>query len=138
MYRSTHAMFTLSGSVDSGVLAGRRHRPAVRNGGAAGSRVGGNRPGVGGLNQPGNVIGITDRNQTLKIGAYGYADMKAKKPVTPDTLFEIGSVTKSFTAISLMQLFDEGRFEPQAPVSKYLPWFQVKSKFRAPSPTTIT
>jgi D-alanyl-D-alanine carboxypeptidase len=80
---------------------------------------------------PGMVIGITDRNQTLKIGAYGYADMKAKKPVTPDTLFEIGSVTKSFTAISLMQLFDEGRFEPQAPLSKYLPWFQIKSKFRA-------
>jgi D-alanyl-D-alanine carboxypeptidase len=40
-------------------------------------------------------------------------------------------VTKLFTAISLMQLFDEGRFEPQVPLSKYLPWFQIKSKFRA-------
>jgi hypothetical protein len=39
------------------------------------------------------VIGITDRNQTRKIGAYGYADIKAKKP-TPETLFEIGLVTK--------------------------------------------
>jgi CubicO group peptidase (beta-lactamase class C family) len=80
---------------------------------------------------PGMVIGITDRDRTLKIGAYGYADIQARKPVTADTLFEIGSVTKSFTAISLMQLFDEGRFDPQAPLSKYLPWFQVKSKFRA-------
>jgi D-alanyl-D-alanine carboxypeptidase len=33
--------------------------------------------------------------------------------------------------MSLMQLFDEGRFDPRAPLSKYLPWFQVKSKFCA-------
>jgi D-alanyl-D-alanine carboxypeptidase len=82
------------------------------------------------IDAPGMVIGITDRTHTLKIGAYGYADLKAKTRVTPDTLFEIGSVTKSFTAICLMQLHDEGRFDPQAPVSKYLPWFSVKSKYR--------
>lgn len=79
---------------------------------------------------PGMVIGFTDRNHTLKIGAYGYADLKTKVRITPDTLFEIGSVSKSFTAIALMQLSDEGRFDPQAPVSKYLPWFEVKSGFR--------
>jgi CubicO group peptidase (beta-lactamase class C family) len=80
---------------------------------------------------PGMVIGITDRTHTLKIGAYGYADIKSKTRVTPDTLFEIGSVTKSFTAICLMQLYDEGRFDPQAPVTTYLPWFSVRSKYRA-------
>jgi CubicO group peptidase (beta-lactamase class C family) len=79
---------------------------------------------------PGMVIGITDRNRTLKIGAYGYANLKSKARVTPETLFEIGSVTKSFTAISLMELFDEGRFDPQQPVAKYLPWFALKSKYR--------
>ena len=77
------------------------------------------------------VIAVTDRNRTLKVGAYGYGNLKSKTPVTADTLFEIGSVTKSFTAISLMELFDEGRFDPQEPVSKYLPWFAVKSKYRA-------
>jgi len=81
--------------------------------------------------QPGMVIGITDRTHALKIGAYGFADLKSKTRVTPDTLFEIGSVTKSFTAIGLMQLHDEGRFDPQAPLTKYLPWFAVKSKYRA-------
>ena len=80
---------------------------------------------------PGMVIGITDRSHTLRIGAHGYANLRSKTRVTPETLFEIGSVTKSFTAISLMQLFDEGRFDPQDPVAKYLPWFAVKSKYRA-------
>lgn len=79
---------------------------------------------------PGMVIGFTDRTHTLKVGAYGYSDLKTRARVTPDTLFEIGSVSKSFTAIALMQLSDEGRFDPQAPVTKYLPWFEVKSKFR--------
>ncbi len=79
---------------------------------------------------PGMVIGITDRNRTLKIGAYGYANLKSKTRIIPETLFEIGSVSKSFTAISLMELFDEGRFDPQEPVAKYLPWFAVKSKYR--------
>jgi len=79
---------------------------------------------------PGAVIAITDRNRTLKIGAYGYSDLNARTRITPDTLFEIGSVSKSFAAISLMQLFDEGRFDPQAPLTKYLPWFEIKSRFR--------
>ncbi len=78
---------------------------------------------------PGMVIGITDRNGTLKIFTHGYADVKTKAPITGDSLFEIGSITKSFTAITLMQLMDEGRFDPQAPITKYLPWFAVQSKF---------
>jgi hypothetical protein len=41
------------------------------------------------------IIGITDRKRTLKIGVYGYANLKSKTCVTPETLFEIGSVSKS-------------------------------------------
>ena len=85
---------------------------------------------AGASSVPGMVIGITDRNHTLKIGAYGYANLKSKTRVSPETLFEIGSVSKSFTAISLMELFDEGRFDPQEPVTRYLPWFAIKSKYR--------
>src|SRR5260370_41918458 len=62
---------------------------------------------------PGMVIGITDRNRTLKIGAYGYANLKSKTRITPETPFALGSVSKSFTAISPLELFDEGRFHPQ-------------------------
>lgn len=78
---------------------------------------------------PGLALAITSRQGLLHVATYGFADLKARTPVTPDTLFQIGSISKSFTAIALMQLREEGRFDPQAPVTTYLPWFEVKSRF---------
>src|SRR5262245_41284707 len=66
---------------------------------------------------PGFVIGITDRDHTLKIFTHGFTDIKTKAPVTADSLFAIGSITKSFTAIALLQLADENRFDPAAPIT---------------------
>ena len=77
----------------------------------------------------GIAVGITDRKRALKIATHGFADLKTKVPITADSLFEIGSVSKSFTAIALMQLAQEGKFDPHAPITKYLPWFEVRSKF---------
>lgn len=54
----------------------------------------------------------------------GYADLELKKPVRPDTLFRIYSMTKPFTCIAAMQLYEKGAFELQDPVSAYLPEFQ--------------
>ena len=79
--------------------------------------------------RPAVVIGITDRTGTLKVLANGHADLKTKAPIAPESLFEIGSISKSFTAVALMQLFDEGRFDPRLPIKTYLPWFEVKSTF---------
>lgn len=86
------------------------------------------------LNAPGLSIALTSRDGLLRTSAYGFADIKTRKPVTRDTLFQIGSVTKSFTAVALMQLLDEGKFDPHVPVRKILPWFKVKSKYKAVTP----
>ena len=80
---------------------------------------------------PGMSIALTDRNGLLHVATYGYADTKLKKPVTPETKFEIGSISKSFTVISLLQLQEQGKFDPQQPVTKYLPWFSIHSKYKA-------
>ena len=80
-------------------------------------------------NTPGLALGITSRDRLLHVGTYGFANIDAKRPVTPDTLFEIGSISKSFTAIALLQLGEEGKFDPQAPITKYLPWFNIKSAY---------
>jgi CubicO group peptidase (beta-lactamase class C family) len=80
-------------------------------------------------NIPGIAIAVTDRKKLLRVAAYGLADVAAKTPVTADTLFEIGSITKSFTAIALLQLHEEGLVDLHAPVTRYLPWFSVPSKY---------
>ena len=79
------------------------------------------------VNMPGLALAVTDREKLLRVAAYGYADLAAASPMQPGTMFEIGSIGKSFTNVALMQLRDEGRLDLQAPVSRYLPWFDVQS-----------
>ncbi len=78
---------------------------------------------------PGLALAITNREGLLRVATYGFGDLKSRAPVRPDTLFEIGSISKSFTAIALLQVKEEGKFDLQAPVTKYLPWFQISSAF---------
>ena len=86
------------------------------------------------VNIPGMVVAITDREKLIRVSAYGLADIAAQVPVTPDSLFEIASMGKSFTVTALLQLHDEGKLDLQAPVTQYLPWFQVQSEY---SPITV-
>lgn len=80
-------------------------------------------------NIPGMAVAVTDRENLLGTFTYGFADISAQTPITPDSLFEIASIGKSFTAIALLQLHDEGKLDLHAPVARYLPWFQVQSDF---------
>ena len=61
------------------------------------------------------VVAITDRDRLLMTASHGYADIDRRVPAAPDTRFAIGSISKSFTAVALMQMSDEGRFDPDAP-----------------------
>ena len=79
---------------------------------------------------PGLALAVVDRAGVMTVRTYGYADLERKIPVTPSTRFEIGSISKSFTVISLMQLAEEGKFDPRAPVTRYLPWFTPRTRWR--------
>jgi len=81
------------------------------------------------LNAPGISIGITDRDGTLHTGIFGMANREAMQPVTPATLFQIGSISKSFTSIVLLQLQEQGLLDINDPVTKYLPWFEIQSEY---------
>jgi CubicO group peptidase (beta-lactamase class C family) len=76
---------------------------------------------------PGLAVVVTDAKAVLQTLTLGYANVDAKQPVTPRTRFPIGSITKSMTALSLMQLVDAGKLDVQAPVRRYLPDFRIAS-----------
>jgi CubicO group peptidase (beta-lactamase class C family) len=76
---------------------------------------------------PGLSLAVTDRDRLLHVATFGHADVAAQSSVKPETLFEIGSIGKSFAAIVLLQLQEEGRVEVMAPVTEYIPWFHVRS-----------
>ncbi len=76
---------------------------------------------------PGMSVAITDRTHTLRIITAGYANLESKTPVTAQTRFPIGSITKGMTAAALMELRDAGKFDPAKPVRAYLPWWNIAS-----------
>jgi CubicO group peptidase (beta-lactamase class C family) len=74
---------------------------------------------------PGVSVAIAGRDGLLLHREGGFAEVAARIPVEPDTLFEIGSIGKSFTAHVILQLADEGRLAVDDPVVRHLPWFRV-------------
>jgi CubicO group peptidase (beta-lactamase class C family) len=75
-------------------------------------------------NIPGLSLGIVKDDQIVYLKGYGIAD-ETKRPVTPQTLFNIGSITKSFTALAIRQLVNEGKIDLDKPVIDYIPWFKL-------------
>lgn len=73
---------------------------------------------------PGLALGIVHGDQIVHMRGFGVADPTGRS-VTPQTPFLLGSVTKSFTALAIMQLVEAGKVRLDAPVQKYLPWFRV-------------
>ena len=74
---------------------------------------------------PGLAVTIVKGDKTEYIKGFGLADRENKVPVTPATLFELGSTSKAFTALGILKLASEGKLDLKDPVSRYLPWFSV-------------
>ena len=73
---------------------------------------------------PGVAVGISHEGQDHHF-AYGVTNVDFPRPVEPETLFLIGSTTKTFTGTVVMRLIEEGRLDLSAPVVEYLPRFKV-------------
>jgi D-alanyl-D-alanine carboxypeptidase len=78
---------------------------------------------------PGMTVALVSRHGLLRTSQYGFADLKARLPVAPETLFEIGSISKSFVAIATLQLAEEGKLDLYTPVTDYLPWLKIDSQY---------
>jgi D-alanyl-D-alanine carboxypeptidase len=74
---------------------------------------------------PGVVVLVASHGRVIFLRGYGVLDLKSRRPVTPNTHFEIGSVTKQFTATAIMQLLDAGKLSLDDALSKYVPTYTV-------------
>ena len=74
---------------------------------------------------PGVGLAVVEGGEISYVRGYGVRDVTTGAPVTPDTQFPVGSVTKSFTALGVMLLVEAGRIELDAPVVTYLPEFRL-------------
>ncbi len=72
---------------------------------------------------PGASVLVAQNGEIVYQKGFGYADIEKKIPVTPDTKFKIGSVSKQFTAVAILKLQEEGKISTDDKLSKYIPDF---------------
>jgi len=78
---------------------------------------------------PGLSIALIDKHGVVWSEVYGYTERKKKQPVTPDTIFSIQSMSKTFTAIGVMVAVQDGLVGLDTPITTYIPAFTVNSRF---------
>lgn len=84
------------------------------------------------------TVGVIAGAQLVWTRSVGFADMKTRRPATRTTVYRIGSITKPFTAVMLMQLVAAGRVQLSDPVERYLPEVrQIASKPKGSAPFTF-
>lgn len=76
---------------------------------------------------PGLSIAISRNGQVILAEGFGYADIDARSPVTPETRFRTASVAKVITATAVGRLWQEGRLRLDVPVQEYVPSFPLKA-----------
>src|SRR6059036_2775749 len=87
----------------------------------------------------GAVTAVVTKDKLLHLESTGFADVAAKRPMTPDTLFWIASMTKPVTGAAILMLPDDSKLSVADPVAKYLPGFaDLKTPSGKPANLTIT
>src|SRR3712207_3802933 len=78
---------------------------------------------------PGLAVAVAKDGDLVLLEGFGLRDVERGLPVTPHTVFAIGSCTKAFTTMALALLADEGKLDWDTPVKAYLPTFGMKDPF---------
>ena len=85
----------------------------------------------------GLAVGVVRHGRLESFHGHGFADIASNTPVTEDTAFRIGSITKTFTAIAVMQLREQGLIDLDAPANDYLRAYRLIPAKAAHGPATL-
>ncbi len=80
---------------------------------------------------------VVHDQEIIWAGRSGQANLEERVPASPQTIYLAASITKLFTSTMLMQLRDGGELQLDDPIRKYLPAFEIKSRFADPRPPTF-
>src|SRR5436190_1656038 len=86
----------------------------------------------------GASVALADGEDIVWSEGFGYTSRSNKVKVTGDTLFHVGSISKSFTALGVLKAADKSLLALDDPLKKHLPWFGVNSRFSAAEAEGIT
>ena len=86
---------------------------------------------------PSVCVAMIDDQSVVFKQAYGIADIEKDLPATLDTIYKMGSISKLFTGIEVMRMYEEGLIDLDAPITDYLPDFSINSNFPYSEPITI-
>lgn len=86
---------------------------------------------------PGLAVGIVHNGKLVYQKGFGFADVESKIAMSPKTCFRIASISKTFTAVAIMQSVEQGKLNLDDRVEKYLPWFKAQTKDSDSSNITI-
>src|SRR5258706_4384710 len=75
---------------------------------------------------PGVSVAVVHNGQRVWSAGFGMADLEDFSPATSSTLYRLGSISKSITAVAILQLYERGKLDLDAPVQKYCPAFPQK------------
>ncbi len=86
---------------------------------------------------PGVSVTIIEGGQIVLTKGYGFADLKTKKPVTPETVFRAGSISKSITGIAVMMLVEEGKLSLDAKLADLMPELKYDNPWEKTDPIRL-
>jgi len=86
---------------------------------------------------PGVGIALVDRQRVLWAGGVGVADLETGRPVDADTQFRAASITKSFVALGIMRLVEQGRLDLDRPLAELMPEIELHNRWADDAPMTL-
>jgi len=88
-------------------------------------------------NLPGISVSVVSDQDLIWSGAYGMANVERNVKIDPETLCSICSVSKLFTSVAIMKLYDEGKLRMDDRIDDILPWYNLKQQYPDSGPITI-
>lgn len=88
-------------------------------------------------NLPGVSVAVVHDQDVIWSRGFGYADVEAKVPAAPDTIYSICSISKLFTSIGVMQLRDKGKLRLDDSPAAHLPWFRIRQQHEDSADITL-